>query len=209
MEDITLNFNYKGNEVKINCKKNENMNDIFKSYTNKINKNINSIYFINNGKIINKDNIKLENINNKDDILNDNIINILVDDINKKNNEKINEKINEKENKDIICPYCGENCIIEIKDYKINLNKCDNMHNIDNILLDEFNNTQVIDEIKCNNCNKNKLEIFNNKIYKCCNCNINLCPICKSNHNKEHKIIDYQLINYIKNVKRIYVIYVN
>ena len=37
MEDIILNFNYKGQEVKIQCKKNENMNDIFKRYTNKIN----------------------------------------------------------------------------------------------------------------------------------------------------------------------------
>ena len=134
MEDIILNFNYKGQEVKIQCKKNENMNDIFKRYTNKINKNINDIYFINNGNIIDKNNIKLEEINNKD-----NIINILVYDIN--NN---NERINEKENKDIICPYCGENCIIDIKDYKINLNKCDNKHNINNILLDEFNNTQRI-----------------------------------------------------------------
>ena len=136
------------------------MNDIFKRYANKINKNINDIYFINkynfpfinifiiiliiNGNIIDKNNIKLEEINNKD-----NIINILVYDINNNNERKI-----EREYKDIICPYCGENCIIEIKDYKINLNKCDNKHNINNILLDEYYNTQVKDEIKCNNCNK-------------------------------------------------------
>ena len=125
MEDIILNFNYKGQEVKMQCKIIENMNDIFKRYTNKINKNINDIYFINNGNIIDKNNIKLEEINNKD-----NIINILVYDINNNNNERINEK----ESKDIICPYCGENCIIEIKDYKINLNKCDNKHNTNNIL---------------------------------------------------------------------------
>ena len=144
MEDIILNFNYKGQEVKMQCKNNENMNDIFKRYSNKINKNINDIYFINNGNIIDKDNRKLDEINNKD-----NIINILVYDIN--NN---NERVNEKGNKDIICPKCGENCIFEIKDYKINLNKCDNKHNINNILLDKFNNTQIIDEIKCNKCNK-------------------------------------------------------
>ena len=188
MEDIILNFNYKGQEVKMQHKKNENMNEIFKRYTNKINKNINNIYFINNGKVLDKDNIKLEKINYKD-----NIINILVYDIN--NN---NERINEKESKDIICPKCGENCLIEIKDYKINLNKCDNKHKINNRLLDEYNNIQKIkNEIKCNNCNKNKLKIYNNKIYKCCICNINLCPLCKSNHNKEHIIIDYELINYI------------
>ena len=45
MEDIILNFNYKGQEVKIQCKRNENMDDIFKRYTNKINKNINDIFY--------------------------------------------------------------------------------------------------------------------------------------------------------------------
>jgi len=38
MEEIILNFNYKGQEVKMQCKKDENMNDIFKRYSNKINK---------------------------------------------------------------------------------------------------------------------------------------------------------------------------
>ena len=188
MEDVILNFNYKGKEVKIQCKKNENINDIFKRYTDKINKDINNIYFINNGSIIKNNNLQLEKLNNKD-----NKINILVCDT----NDSYNEEIIEKEFKKIICPKCGENCLFEIKNYKINLNKCDNKHNINNILLDEYNNTQIIDEIKCNKCNKNKLEIYNNKIYKCCNCNINLCPICKSTHNKEHKIIDYELNNYI------------
>ena len=31
MEDIILNFNYKGKEIKIQCKKNENINDILKN----------------------------------------------------------------------------------------------------------------------------------------------------------------------------------
>ena len=70
MEDIILNFNYKGQEIKIQCKRNENINDILKRYTNKINKDINNIYFMNNGDIINKDSIKLEEINNKDNIIN-------------------------------------------------------------------------------------------------------------------------------------------
>ena len=188
MENIILNFYYKGQAVKLNCKKNDNMNDILKRYANKINKDINKIYFINNGNIINKDNLKLEELNNTD-----NKINILVYDID--NNEKV------KKNKDIICPLCMQNCIIEIKDYKVNLNKCDNKHNINNILLEEYNKTQIIDEIKikCNICNKNKFEIYNNKIYKCSICNINLCPLCKSNHSKDHIIIDYDLINYICN----------
>ena len=158
MEDVTLVFNYNGEDIKVQCQRNENINDIFKRYTNKINKDINNIYFINNGTIIPSDNIKLELINNRD-----NKIKILVCDI----NNSYNEEIIDKEYKDIICPKCGENCLIEIKDYKINLCKCDNKHSISNILLDEFNNTQIIKEVKCNICNKNKLEIFNNRIYKC------------------------------------------
>jgi len=107
----------------------------------------------------------------------------------------------ENEFKDIICPKCGENCLIEIKDYKINLCQCDNKHNINNILLDKYKNIQKIkDEIICNNCNKNKSEIYKNKMNYCCNCNINLCPMCNSIHNKEHKIIDYELKNYICNM---------
>ena len=187
MENIILYFNYKGHKIKMQCKRNENINDILKRYSNKINKDINDIYFINNGNILNNNNLKIEEINN-----NDNNINLLVYDINSNN-----ERINEKEYKEIIYPKCGENYIIEIKDYKINLFKCDNKHNINNILLDEYNNIQKIDEIKCNICNKNKLEIYKNKIYLCCKCNINLCPLCKSNHNSEHKIIDYELKNYI------------
>jgi len=188
MEEIFLNFNYNGQQIGMMCKKNENINDIFKRYAIKINENINNIYFINNGNKI-SNNIKLEEIINKD-----NQVNILIYDINNNKERKINN-----ESKDIICPECGENCLIEVKDFKINLNKCDNKHNINNILLNEYNNTQIIlDEIKikCNICHKNKLEIYNNKIYICCNCNIYLCSLCKSKHNNEHKIIDYEFINY-------------
>ena len=173
------------------CQRNENIKDIFKRYANRINKDINNIYFLNNGNRLNN-NIELEKINHKY-----NKIIIFVFDICKNNN---NEKANQKELKDIICPECGENCVIEIKDYKINLNKCDNQHELNNILLEVFNSIQIINVIKkskCNICNKNKLEIYDNKIYKCCNCNTNLCSLCKSNHNKEHIIIDYDLINYI------------
>ena len=87
MEDAILNFNYKGQEIKIQCKRNEYINDIFNRYSIKINKDINNIYFIYNGNIIKNNNIKLEEINDKD-----NEINILVYDINNKNNERINKR---------------------------------------------------------------------------------------------------------------------
>ena len=53
---------------------------------------------------------------------------------------------------------------------------------------------QKINEKKiiCKFCQNNKLEAYNNKFYICCKCNINLCPLCKSSHDKKHIIIDYE-----------------
>ena len=49
---------------------------------------------------------------------------------------------------EIICPECKENCIINIKDYKINLFGCKNGHNINNILFQNYESTQVPTEKK-------------------------------------------------------------
>ena len=60
--------------------------------------------------------------------------------------------------------------------------------------MNEYEESQKINlsNIKCNKCNiKNKGNTFNNEFYKCLNCNINICPLCKSNHNNEHNIIKY------------------
>ena len=83
--------------------------------------------------------------------------------------------------------------LLNIKDFRINLYQCKNTHKSDNILLDEFYNTQMINEakIKCSNCNNNKKITYNNQIFICLTCQQNLCPLCKSNHDKIRKIIDY------------------
>ena len=54
-------FIFKGNEISIHCNRNENMNDIFKRICIKLQKNINNLYFLYNGQVINKSS-KLENI---------------------------------------------------------------------------------------------------------------------------------------------------
>ena len=193
MSRIILNFFYNGKITKIQSKKNEYMKDIFKRYLIKINKDINDVYFMCNGNKINKE-LKLEEINNKD-----NEIEILVNDI---KDENIETKITLKQSKDVICPKCGDICLIDIEDYKIKLNNCINKHNIEKILLDEYNNLESSNELNifCNNCNKNKREIYNNQLHICCNCKINLCPLCRLNHNKEHILIDYDLKNYLCNI---------
>ena len=135
MSEVTLDFIYQGNSIKVQSKRSEYMKDIFKGYLNKINKDIKEVYFMCNGNKI-KEELKLEEINNKD-----NEIKILVNNINDKNIENKDEL---KEYKDIICPECGNICLLDIKDYKIILNKCVINHSTENILLDEFNDLQKI-----------------------------------------------------------------
>ena len=191
MTEVSLEFIYQGNAIKIQCKRNEYMKDIFNRYLIKIGKELNDVYFICNGNKI-KEELKLAEINNSD-----NEIKILVYDIIDNNNENKEEN----QSKAIKCPECGEICLIDIKDYKIILNKCINNHNTKNILLDEYNDLQKNNEINliCNNCKKDKNEIYKKKLYKCCNCKINICPICKSKHDKDHILIDYKLKNYLCN----------
>ena len=122
---------------------------------------------------------------------------IMIQELNNQN--LINENIIKK-SKYVICPDCGENCLININDYKIKLSQCEKGHS-SSLLFYEFLNTQKIDESKiiCNICKKNKLQIYKNQFYKCGNCNINLCPICKDNHNSKHIIFDYDSKNYLCN----------
>ena len=98
----------------------------------------------------------------------------------------------------IICPICGENCYIDINNYKISLSKCINNHSTKNILLDELKDKIEIkhSEICCNKCNKNKDEVFKQEFYTCLDCKLNLCPLCNLSHNKKHDIIKYDMINY-------------
>ena len=108
--------------------------------------------------------------------------------------EEINEK--SKKSKFIICPKCTETIRINIKDYRIKLYECENNHTIDNLSISDFNNTQIIDESKiiCNLCkNINKSKTYNNTFFICYTCNKDICPLCKSSHDKMHSIIDYNL----------------
>ena len=99
--------------------------------------------------------------------------------------------------KEIICPECKENILIDIYNFKINLYECKNYHIFNNILINKFYDTQIIDiyAIKCNLCNK---DISYDKDYYICNtCNKNLCESCKSKHDKTHIVINFEDKNYI------------
>ena len=188
-----LIFNYKGIETIIQCNINDKIKDIYKRYENKLGIDISKLYFIYNGNKIN-DNLILNEIINEEDKRR-NIMNILVSE----NNETI-IKENIIKSKEIICPKCKENILIKLNEYKINLCNCKNNHNINNILLNEYENINKIDisKIICDNCKiKNKSNTYNNEFYRCNICKINLCPLCKSKHSNNHKIINYDNKNYI------------
>ena len=177
-------FNYKGIETIIQCNINDKIKDIFKRYEAKIGKDISKLLFLYNGNKINDNSILNEIINEEDKRRN--IMNILV---NENNETIINENI--IISKEIICPKCYENILIKINEYKINLFNCKNNHNIDNILLNEYDNIEKIDisKIICDTCKiKNKSNTYNNEFYRCNICKINICPLCKSNHNNNHKM---------------------
>ena len=113
--------------------------------------------------------------------------------------------------KSIICPECKEDIKFSIDDYDINLFECRNKHDIDNIFLDKFDSTQNINvsQIKCQICGKyNIVNIFNNIFYRCNNCKINICPICYSNHDKNHNMVNYDDKNFIcEEYNKLYIAY--
>ena len=192
---LNIIFNYQGTEIIIQCSIDKKMKDIFQEFSIKAEIDVNNIYFLYNGNIINEEIYFNQLISNED--RNRKIMNILVND----NSETI-IKENICQSKEIICPECKQNILIEIKNYKINLSNCKIGHSLNNILLNKFENTQLIDisKIICDMCKiQNKSNIYNNIIYKCLNCNINLCPICKKKHDKEHTIINYDSRKYICN----------
>ena len=193
---IEIELTYKQQITIIQCELNNKIEDIYKKFISKVGIDINSIYFLYSGNKINNNELTIDKIIN----FNDRKINkmqILVETIHEFNKEESSIKF-----KDIICPKCNEKAKIKIKDYKIKIYGCKNNHIIDNILFDEFENLEKIDVSKviCDGCKiNNKKNSFDNKFYYCLNCKMKICVTCKLQHDKNHKIIDYDNINYICN----------
>ena len=152
---------------------------------------------------INQTNINMNRIESTEDLTNvisskesNNNINIDKDEneiklnfISNKENED-SEKIISKE---IICPECKENILINFYDFKINFYECKYYHAFNDLLMNNFYETQKIEvnEIECNEC-KETIENY----FICYTCNKNLCLSCKSVHDKSHIIINNEDKNY-------------
>ena len=191
MEEISISF--EGNTESFKCKCNDKKNNSVNKFSKEKNSDEKNINYLYKGKKINKELTSNEQLNQEDK--NQKSINTIV---NKKNDEKNNQIL--ILSKEIICPQCKENILLDIKDFKINLQGCKNGHKINNILLHKYEESQKIDSSKiiCQECNNtNKYESHNHEFYICCNCSKNLCPLCKSNHDKTHIVINYEDKNYI------------
>jgi len=174
-------------------------------------KNKSELYFLYGGGILNENLTFNTQIREEDK--NRNKMSIIV-------NNKIDDDENEeslKKSKYIICPKCKESARILIDKYKIEIYECKNGHKENYKSINDFEQTQNIDEskIKCQKCQEaNKRISFNNVFYICFNCKQNLCQLCKITHDKTYNIIDYDerfficnlhcesYISYCQNCKR-------
>ena len=189
----SVDFNYKGVNTTIQANDTDSMEKIFKNFCQKSLTDINSLYFLYGGNKVNEK-LKINEVSSNLDKESKKMHFLVFD-----SNSQIDEK-SLKEIKLVVCPICKENCRLHIDDYKIKLFECINGHPSNTILLNEYNITTNIEEseIKCGKCNENnKGKTYNNLFYICLNCKSNLCPLCKSSHDKEHHIINYDDKNYI------------
>ena len=193
---IEIEFNYQHNITIIKANIDVPFEEIVKKFINKTNLDIDKIFFLCNGKYLNNNEEFQHIVNSKN--FNDKIA-ILVLPINSSINIGNNNII---KSNDIICPQCKEICKYDIKNYKIKLYDCKNGHVTENIKLADFDITQNIDLslIRCDICKiRNRANTYNKEFYICLDCKTNLCVLCKSIHDKEHNIINYDDKNYICN----------
>ena len=179
----------------IQCEKEDLMKNICLKFSSIINNEFDKLFFLYKGKEINY-NLTFNEQAKEGDKKNGKM-NVLVYQYKDNNNNNENKKLTKS--KDIICPKCGESCLLKIKDYQISFYGCKNNDELNNILLDEYEKIQKLGQSKiiCNNCKNYKNNAKNDVFYNCLFCNINLCPICKSKHDKKHNIINYELKNFI------------
>ena len=203
MENYLIEFEYNGAIIQILCQRDVTIEDIIKKFLGKANlkNNINDLMYLYNGEDIGGfSNKTLKTVMAKGDLERGTMKIIAFTN----NNSYLTPNNNEfkLKSKYIICPQCGENCLLNIKNYKISLFGCANGHKLDNIELNEFDDTQKVDQsnINCSSCWIKKSEAFNNIFYKCLTCSKNICPSCIGTHDNEHTIIDYDRKNNLCNM---------
>ena len=187
-----VDFYYSGEKISIQCNENDTMKSIFYKIGQKLSIDINSLYFIYSGKIINSD-LTFSQLANSEDKLRK-CMSILVYEF-----DSFDTKIPPNPP---ICSECGENVKIEFIDYKLKLFPCKNGHNENIILLNDYDKYQNIYKnnlkLTCDAC-KNKIEDIDNKnnitFYYCEKCKNNLCLSCSKQHDTDdsHNLITKEI----------------
>ena len=193
---VEVVFLYKGTSSTIQCNESDLMKNIIEKFILKAELDIHKIYFLYGGTIINKE-LSFKELTKE---TNEKKIIILVLDIEDENAEKKEEKKELKKSNIIICPICKDICKVSIENYQIKLYGCENGHTINDISVNDFNETQYIDESKiiCDNCKlANKKDQYNKEFKYCITCKQKLCILCMSKHDKSHTILDYDKKNYL------------
>ena len=156
-------FIYKGKQTTIQCLKEEKIKNICNKYTSKIEKDINSLYFLYGGNQINFELTFKEQANNLD-----------------KERKVMNVFVYDQDNNELKCPKCGE--IINFDDkifeklIKLNLNQNDILTKLKSQIenLSDINEINKIkNEIKIINININNIIEENNKSNKDIENNLN------------------------------------
>jgi WD40 repeat protein len=154
----TANFTYEGIKTAIQCLKEDKMKDVCKKYTSKIEKDINSLYFIYNGNKINYDLSFFEQANSLDKqrlemnvlVYNNNDSNVLN---NNNNNNELRQYNNIKNNNDNL-----------YNNFDIKLR---NLINILKVHKGAINCSIVLNDGRFATCsNDNSIIIYNNKTFK-------------------------------------------
>ena len=202
MQNLQIEIEYGGSTIQIFCKGDDTMKNIVDKFFTKANITYNKndfLYLYNGQKLDALSNATINKIMTKDDYKNRTMKIISYNN----NNSYLTPTGREfkVKSKYIICPKCEENCLLEIKDYKYSLYGCKNGHKISNLDINEFEESQKIDQtkIECDLCVYHKSDMYNNSFYKCLTCSQNICVLCKNTHDDDHLIIDYDRKNNICN----------
>ena len=189
---VEIEFEYFQNNIIIKANIDDYFSTVFYNFYKKAELEPNSVIFLLGSKRISESQ-KVLDIINEEEKLKDKII-ITAFPLNIDYNHPMFEQ-----SKEIICPKCLKQCRIKIIDYSIKLYDCKNKHSTI-MRLDEFYQSQKIDfkSIKCDVCKIKNLGNSNpNQLLYCQNCKINICSLCKKNHDDSHSIINYEQKNYI------------
>ena len=127
-------FIYETVNTKVIGKRNDLLKDLCQTFAAQKGLEMDNLYFLYGGEIINYE--LTFNQQAKEEDKKNGKMNILVYSYNK---TIINENSNSIQSEEVICPKCLENCLINIKDYKISFYQCKNGHKTNNILLNILN----------------------------------------------------------------------